>query len=162
MIIRKWYYFLLLISVISIITALIAEHVYNLQPCELCIKQRHPYYLFIITGLLILFIPAVYKFYLSILVQLSAIYGIFYSIWHVGVENQILKGPAGCSSDLSISSTTSELKDQIMSKQIISCDEVVWSFFGVSAATINTLILLFIFVINGLYIYKNYGKKEKL
>tara|TARA_B100001769_G_C21837717_1_gene454711 strand:- start:22 stop:318 length:297 start_codon:yes stop_codon:yes gene_type:complete len=95
------------------------------------------------------------------LIQLSTVYGIFFSIWHVGVENKLLKGPSGCSSSLSISSDISALKEQILSKQVISCDEVIWSFFGISAATINTLLLLFIFVTNGLYIYKNYGKKEK-
>ncbi len=95
------------------------------------------------------------------LVEISSVYGIFYSIWHVGVENKILKGPSGCSAGLSISSNTNDLKEQILSKQVISCDEVVWSFFGISAASLNTIVLLFIFVINGLYIYRYYGKKEK-
>ena len=44
---------------------------------------------------------------------LASLYGIFYSVWHVGVENKILKGPAGCSTNLSISSSTGELKEQI-------------------------------------------------
>ena len=94
-----------------------------------------------------------------ILIQLGAMYGIFYSTWHVGVENNLLKGPAGCSTGLSKSTNTVDLKEQILSKQVISCDEVIWSFFGVSAASFNTLVLLFIFVINGLYIFKLYEKK---
>ncbi len=96
-----------------------------------------------------------------IIIQFGTIYGIFYSVWHVGVENKILKGPAGCSSGLSKFSNTADLKEQILNKAVISCDEVIWSFFGVSAASLNTMILLFIFVINGLYIYRNYVKKEK-
>ena len=94
------------------------------------------------------------------LIQFGTVYGIFYSVWHVGVENKFLKGPTGCSAGLSESSDTADLKEQILSKQVISCDEVVWSFLGVSAASLNTIVLLFIFVINGLYIYKYYGKKE--
>ena len=93
---------------------------------------------------------------------MGAIYGIFYSVWHVGVENKLLKGPAGCSANLNISSDTSELRDQIFSKLVISCDEVVWSLFGFSAASINTIVLLFIFIINGLYIYMNHAKKKSL
>ena len=98
---------------------------------------------------------------MSVLVQLGSIYGIFYAGWHVGVENKLLDGPAGCSAGLSIYSNTSDLKEQILNKQVISCDEVIWSFFGLSAASINTLVLLFIFVMNTLYIYKYYVAKEK-
>ena len=96
---------------------------------------------------------------MSILIQLGSIYGIFYSLWHVGVENKVLDGPAGCSAHLLNYSSTSDLKEQILNSQVVSCDEVIWSFFGISAASINTLVLLFIFVMNALYIYKYYGKK---
>ena len=44
---------------------------------------------------------------------------------------------------------------------VVSCDEVVWSIFGLSAASINTIVLLFIFVINALYLLNKYEKKEK-
>tara|TARA_Y100000768_G_C23650864_1_gene528538 strand:+ start:46 stop:534 length:489 start_codon:yes stop_codon:yes gene_type:complete len=161
MMMRNWNYFLFLISSIAILSALIAEYIYGLQPCELCLKQRHPYYLFIIISLLIIFIPYLYNFFTYCLIQIGTIYGIFYSIWHVGVENKLLKGPANCSASLSISSNTADLKEQILNRQVISCDEVVWSYYGISAASLNTMVLLFIFVINGLYIYHKYGKKEK-
>tara|TARA_B100000575_G_C23040080_1_gene598636 strand:+ start:635 stop:1123 length:489 start_codon:yes stop_codon:yes gene_type:complete len=161
MILRNWHYVLLIISTFSITVALVAEYYFNLQPCELCLKQRHPYYFFILMCLIIVFIPKFIKFYFYLLIQIASIYGIFYSLWHVGVENKVLQGPQGCSTGLSLSNNTSELKEQIFSKQVISCDEVIWSFFGISAATINTLVLLFIFTINALYIYRYYGKKEK-
>tara|TARA_B100000676_G_scaffold160910_1_gene158377 strand:- start:99 stop:587 length:489 start_codon:yes stop_codon:yes gene_type:complete len=161
MILRYWHYLLIIISVIAITSALIAEYIFNLQPCELCLKQRHPYYLIVVVSLIIFFIPVFQKLFLYILIQLGTIYGIFYSVWHVGVENKLLKGPSGCTAGLSNSSSTADLKEQILSKQVISCDEVVWSFFGISAASLNTMILLFIFVINGLYIYKLYAKEEK-
>ena len=63
---------------------------------------------------------------------------------------------------LTNSENTTDLKEQILSKQVISCDEVIWSFFGISAASINTLVLLVIFILNAIYLFKNYGtKKEK-
>tara|TARA_B100000575_G_scaffold224657_1_gene185144 strand:+ start:10023 stop:10508 length:486 start_codon:yes stop_codon:yes gene_type:complete len=161
MILRYWNYLLIIISVIAIASALIAEYIFNLQPCELCLKQRHPYYLIIFVSLIIFFIPSFQRSILYVLIQLAAIYGIFYSVWHVGVENKLLKGPGGCTVGLSNSLSTADLKEQILSQQVISCDEVVWSFFGISAASLNTMILLFIFVINGLYIYKIYVKQEK-
>ena len=162
MIIKNWNYILILISSVSIISALIAEYFFNLQPCELCLKQRHPYYLIIGLILINFFIPISFKIYLYLLIQLSSLYGLFYAIWHVGVENNFLKGPSGCSAGLDVSSNTVDLKEQILSKQVVSCDEVVWSFFGLSAASINTIILLVIFILNANYIHKYYAhKKEK-
>ena len=93
--------------------------------------------------------------------QLSSLYGLFYAVWHVGVENNFLKGPSGCSAGLNISTNTIDLKEQILSKQVISCDEIVWSLFGLSAASINTIILLVIFILNANYIYNNYGTKKE-
>ena len=63
---------------------------------------------------------------------------------------------------LTNSENTTDLKAQILSKQVISCDEVIWSFFGISAASINTLVLLVIFILNAIYLFRHYGfEKEK-
>ena len=162
MIIRNWTLLLFIIALVSISSALIAEYFFNLQPCELCLKQRHPYYLILVCLVFIFIIKNLNKIVFYLLIQLSAVYGLFYSIWHVGVENKILKGPSGCSVMLKNSESASDLKAQILSKQVISCDEVIWSFFGISAASINTLVLLVIFILNAIYLFKNYGiKKEK-
>ena len=162
MIFRYWNFYLFLISLFAISAALIAEYYFNLQPCELCLKQRHPYYVIILISLFLLFVAKTYNLFAYSLVQISSIYGLFYSAWHVGVENNLLKGPSGCMAGLDISSNTSDLKEQILSKQVISCDEIIWSIFGMSAATINTFVLLFIFIFNAIYIIRYYGsKKEK-
>ena len=162
MIIRNWAALLFLISFMSISSALVAEYFFNLQPCELCLKQRHPYYLILICLVFIFLLKNLNKIWLYIIIQLASVYGLYYSIWHVGVENEILKGPAGCSAMLISSESAADLKAQILSKQVIGCDEVIWSFFGISAASINTLVLLVIFIFNAIYLYRNHGyKKEK-
>ena len=161
MITRYWHYLLIFICVIAITSALIAEYVYGLQPCELCLKQRHPYYLIFVISLIVFFVPHFHRLTLYLLIQLGSIYGIFYSAWHVGVENKLLNGPSGCAAGLSEFSSTADLKEQILNKQVVSCDEVVWSILGISAASLNTMILLFIFVINGLYILKLWQKRKK-
>ena len=159
---KYWFYLVTFFSVIALTSALIAEYFFNLQPCELCLKQRHPYYLILICLILIFLFKNINKIWLYLVIQFASVYGLFYSIWHVGVENKILKGPSGCSVMLTNSESTSDLKAQILSKQVISCDEVIWSFFGISAASINTLVLLVIFILNAIYLFKNYGiKKEK-
>tara|TARA_B100001769_G_C21904383_1_gene488219 strand:- start:140 stop:634 length:495 start_codon:yes stop_codon:yes gene_type:complete len=161
MILKNWHYFLFFISLFAIASALIAEYIFDLQPCDLCLKQRHPYYIIFTILICILFISSKYKIWFFVLIQLAIIYGLFYSIWHVGVENKFISGPSGCKAGLEKSLNTQSLKDQILSKQVISCDEVVWSFFGISAASLNSIVLVFIFIVNALYIIKNYGSQKK-
>ena len=161
MIIRNWTKILFVISFISISSALIAEYFFSLQPCELCLKQRHPYYLILICLVLIFLLRNLNNIWIYLVIQFASVYGLFYSIWHVGVENKILKGPAGCSAMLTNTENTTDLKAQILSKEVISCDEVIWSFFGISAASINTVILLVIFILNAIYLFNKYGKKKE-
>ena len=78
-----------------------------------------------------------------------------------GIENKLLSGPAGCSSGLNITTNASNLKEQILSKPVINCEDIVWTIFGLSAATINSLLLFLIFILNAIYLLKNYGAKKE-
>ena len=157
---QYWFWIVSILSLVAIIAALIAELIFNLEPCSMCLKQRHPYYFIIITFIIFALLKWQKKIWFYVGVQLASIYGLFYAFWHVGIENKILPGPSECSAELKLSNNVSELKEQIMSKPVISCEEVIWSFFGISAATINTFIVLAIFIINAIYLYKLYGSKK--
>ena len=163
MILQKyWFYLVTVFSIVALISALIAEYYFNLQPCAMCLKQREPYYIIITGFFLIMILKWQSKIWFYIGVQIVSIYGLFYSLWHVGIEKKILAGPSSCSGGLNTASDTSSLKDQIISKAVINCEEVAWSIFGLSAATMNSLLLFLIFVINAIYLVNIYGfKKEK-
>ncbi len=126
----------------------------------MCLKQRHPYYFILVIFVLFLVIQNLPRIWFYLAVLLATIYGLFYSIWHVGIEQNILPGPASCSGGLSASSSAENLKEQIMEKAVINCEDVVWSFFGISAATINTFLLLLIIILNTIYIQKYYASKK--
>ena len=159
---KYWFYLVTLFSVVALASALIAEYYFDLQPCAMCLKQREPYYIIIAGFILVMILKWQDKIWFYIGVQIVSIYGLFYSLWHVGIENKILAGPSSCSGGLNISTNTSSLKEQIISKAVINCEEVAWSIFGLSAATINSLLLFLIFVINTIYLLNIYGsKKEK-
>jgi len=159
---KYWFYLVTLFSVVALASALIAEYYFDLQPCAMCLKQREPYYIIIAGFFLVMILKWQDKIWFYIGVQIVSIYGLFYSLWHVGIENKILAGPSSCSGGLNISTNTSSLKEQIISKAVINCEEVAWSIFGLSAATMNSLLLFLIFIINAIYIVKIYGiKKEK-
>ena len=159
-ILRNWFYIVSFISLIAISIALIAEYIFNLQPCVMCLKQRQPYYFILLIFILFYFFKNINNLWFYLLVQLASLYGLFYSIWHVGIEQKILSGPASCSGGLSISESVENLKEQIIGKAIINCEDVVWGFLGISAATINTFLLLLIFFLNAIYIQKHHASKK--
>lgn len=156
---KYWFYLVTLFSVVAIASALIAEYYFDLQPCAMCLKQREPYYLIIAGFFLVMILKWQDKIWFYVGVQIVSIYGLFYSLWHVGIENKILAGPSSCSGGLNISTNTSSLKEQIISKAVINCEEVAWSIFGLSAATMNSLLLFLIFIINAIYIANIYGHR---
>jgi disulfide bond formation protein DsbB len=159
---KYWFYLVTLFSVVALASALIAEYYFDLQPCAMCLKQREPYYIIIAGFILVMILKWQDKIWFYVGVQIVSIYGLFYSLWHVGIENKILAGPSSCSGGLNISTNTSSLKEQIISKAVINCEEVAWSIFGLSAATMNSLLLFLIFIINAIYIANTHGsKKEK-
>ena len=158
---KYWFYIVTLFSAVALTSALIAEFYFNLTPCEMCLKQREPYYIIILGFVFIVILRWQTRIWFYLGVQLISIYGLFYSVWHVGIENQLLSGPAGCSSGLLMTNNASSLKEQILSKPIINCEDIAWSIFGLSAATINSLLLFLIFILNAIYLWGNYGSKKE-
>ena len=158
---KYWFYLVSIFSIVALGSAFIAEFYFNLAPCEMCLKQREPYYFIILGFIFISILRWQKRIWFYLVVQLISVYGLFYSIWHVGIENQLLSGPAGCSSGLNMTNNVSSLKEQILSKPVINCEDIAWSIFGLSAATINSLLLFLIFILNAIYLWNNYGSKKE-
>lgn len=161
-IMRNWTTFLFALSTIAICSALIAEFFFDLEPCKMCLKQRHPYYAIIILLIISYFFKNINKILLFVLSELAIIYGLFYAIWHVGVEKNILPGPASCSGKLSNTNSIQSLKEQINNQSIISCSDISWTIIGLSAATINSILLLLILIFNSIYIIQNFYDQKKI
>ena len=114
-----------------LIIALAFEHIGGYLPCSLCIAQRWPH-LFIILFGLAGFIFHQPKQHLAIQGLLAfAIAGI--ALYHVGVEQAWWAGPSGCSSNLDTGDLSS-LTDALLAAPMVKCDEIAWSFIGLSMA----------------------------
>tara|TARA_B100000686_G_C16360540_1_gene747482 strand:- start:156 stop:659 length:504 start_codon:yes stop_codon:yes gene_type:complete len=162
LIFKYWAKIILILCIIAISSALVAEYIFNIYPCDMCLYQRYPYYFIVTIFIIFSFSKKNFNLYFYLLSELAILYGLFYSVWHVGIENKLFDGPSGCSTILEKTNSTADLKNQILSQDIVICSEVTWAFFGISAATINTILLLFIFFFNTIYIINNYyEKKEK-
>jgi disulfide bond formation protein DsbB len=61
--------------------------------------------------------------------------------YHVGVEQHWVAAPAACTGIASgaAAGSVEELKRRIMEQQVVRCDEIAWSLFGISMAGRNFL-----------------------
>ncbi len=158
---KNWSIILLLISLVALASALIAEYFFNLTPCEMCLKQRYPYYALISMVIIFYFLKKSNNIWFLLLVETLVLYGLFYSIWHVGIEQSFLEGPASCSTSLMQTDSIQDLKKQITNKPVINCSEIIWTIGGLSAATLNTILLIFIFIFNTIFIFKYFYDFKK-
>lgn len=159
---KNWAIIVLLISSIASIAALIAQYLFNILPCQMCLYQRYPYYFIILFSIIYIItkkIPLVLYYWFS---SFAFVIGLFFSIWHVGIEQKILPGLSGCSSIINTSQSLTNLKEQILNQNIITCDEITWSFMGLSAATLNSLLLIFLLFINTIFLIQHHYDREKI
>ena len=147
---------ILFFSFITLSVAYFIEHILGHLPCSLCLMQRVPYILAIIFIALIFFSK---RFEKPVLLLLSVVFilGAILSIYHVGVEQNIFKEPFVCDiGDKSLGVTKEDLLRQLENNKI-SCKDVTFSIFGISLATINTIISIALSAI----MIKNYKNYEK-
>ena len=149
----------------SLMAAYIAEHLFNLQPCILCLYQRVPFLITLILGGII-FLLSFYQKRKSILV-LVAISSITYltnsalAFFHSGVERKWWKGFEGCSAPDQSNMSPLEVIEAIKNTPAVLCDEIPWDLFGLSMANYNVALCLFMGIItltSSLKLYKRFQK----
>ena len=157
---KNWLAIILSISCIVILTAFIAQYIFFIIPCEICYYQRYTYYLIIFTS--IIFFVFKIKFYLIylILIEILLFLGLIFSIWHLGVENNLIQGSSGCTlTDFSFNDDNEknlkELKNIIKQNPISQCNEINWSFLGISMVFYNIILQFVLIIINTILIRKH-------
>jgi disulfide bond formation protein DsbB len=120
--------------------ALGSQYIGGLYPCEMCHWQRWGHYTalgFALVALALRRRPAASR----LLVWLAAL-GIVASgaiaVYHAGVEADLFEGFTQCTS-LASGGSSAELLAKIMSAPLVRCDEVQWSFLGISMAGWNAI-----------------------
>ena len=147
---------ILLISLISIISAYFIEYVLGHQPCNLCLIQRIPFILSIILIILNYIFQKKGKFIVLLLI-LTFIFSFFISFYHFGIEQGFFKETAVCGvKNFSETISKDELLKQLNEKTI-SCKDVTFRIFGLSLTTINIGLSLFLTILLT-KIFLNYEK----
>lgn len=130
--------FLLILAIpaIALGTALISQYGFGLEPCALCVWQRWPYAGAFAVALLALVLRTHWAVPLlaAICFGLSAGFGVF----HAGVEQGLWEGLATCSG-ADTPGSIEALRAQVLGKQPARCDQIPFSFLGLSIAGWNVV-----------------------
>ena len=147
---------ILAFSMLSLAIAYYIQYGLGHKPCNLCLIERIPYISTIILIPLIFLINAFKKLIASIL-MLFFVVGAVVSFYHFGIEQGLFSESLVCDLDNNNNNLSKEdLLKQLENKTAISCKDVTFRFFGLSLATINTVISI---LLSGTMfkVIKNYG-----
>ena len=148
---------ILAFSFLSLALAYFIQYVLGHKPCNLCLIERIPYLASLILISLIFIINKFEKL-ISGIVLIFFIFGSVVSFYHVGIEQEFFSESLVCNLGSSGGDISQEdLLKQLQNKTPISCKDVTFRLFGLSLATINTIISI---LLSGIMIkvIKNYGK----
>ncbi len=134
---NRLFFFLFGCCVVSLIIALVAQHLMGLSPCRLCKLQRIPYVLESIVALYGIFSKHKKNAWIISISILLA--GFFLASYHCGIQFRLFPDP--CPSPATIQS-----KEAFFSLLTTSppCSKVTWSIFGLPIAAYNAAFLLFL------------------
>lgn len=118
--------------------ALVSQFGFGLHPCELCIWQRWPYVPAIGFSLAALLLRGRARAVCLALAALSFAATAAIGVFHVGVEQKWWAGLAACSGG-DTPGTVDALRDQLLGKPVVRCDEIAFQVFGISMAGWNAI-----------------------
>ena len=150
---------ILLFSIFALSAAYFVQHILDHKPCNLCLIERLPYIFAIIIIVSLGLILKKFEKTIIILLILIFITATIISFYHFGIEQGFFKESLVCNLDSSITNLSKEDLIKELQQQTVSCKDVSFRIFGLSLATINTIISLIISVIT-IKLFLNYGKNK--
>jgi disulfide bond formation protein DsbB len=123
--------------------ALGSQYLGGLHPCEMCYWQRWPHGAAIVLAGLAFTASAASERsrLLTLLAALAIAISGAIGVYHAGVELGIFEGVTTCTA-MATGGTTEDLLRQITQAPIIRCDQVQFSFLGISMAGWNAILSL--------------------
>ena len=109
-------------------------------PCELCILQRWPHLAAVVIAAALWLTGQVRA--LAVLGMIAAAIAMGLAIYHTGVELQLWAGPSHCSAGVGdlASMSSADLMARLQAAPVVRCDEIAWSFIGISMAGWNAIL----------------------
>jgi len=149
---------ILTFSVFALGAAYFIQHILGHKPCNLCLIERLPYIFAIIIISLGLILK---KFEKAIIIFLILIFlaATIISFYHFGIEQGFFKESLVC--DLGSKNVNLSKEDLLkeLQQKPVSCKDVSFRIFGLSLATINTIISFILSIIT-IKLFTNYEKNR--
>lgn len=148
------------IGLLTILAAWASQIWGGLVPCELCLGERVPYYwgLPILAVILLLWnrLPLTVWYIGMLIVGAIFLWSVYLGVFHAGVEWKFWPGPTACTSN----GTGLDLNqlNNLNAVKIVQCDQVQWSFLGISLAGYNALVSLVIVVLIAIALVDQYRR----
>jgi disulfide bond formation protein DsbB len=124
------------------------------EPCELCLKQRYPYYAALPLAAAAIFLARDGRLAATrtLLAFLAALFfaGAILAAYHAGVEWRFWPGPADCTGDFVKPATMEEFRKQLQQARVVRCDQPSLRILGLSLADLNVLVSAGLSLIAGL------------
>jgi len=120
-----------------------SQYLGGLTPCEMCWWQRYPHMVAVVLAALAFTAPAdaprsrALTLLAAAAIAVSGVIGVY----HAGVELKIFEGFTTCTATAK-GGSTEELLRQIVATPLVRCDQVQWSFLGISMAGWNAILSL--------------------
>lgn len=136
--------------------ALVGQYGFGLYPCELCMAQRYPYMAIILLGIAGFFLPSPRaKQLIGWLIALLFLADAGIAFYHTGVELGWFPGPSACTSHPAPAGEAIEdMRRAIMSAPLVSCDQPMFHFLGLSMAAWNCAAATLLFLGTSLLLWK--------
>jgi disulfide bond formation protein DsbB len=121
------------------------QYVWLIAPCPLCLEQRIAYYVCVPLAAL-LWLGASHGASRKVLfLGLVVIAGFMLwdtglSTYHAGVEYKFWQGPTDCTGPIDKFGSVGNMLNQLQRISLVRCDQVAWSFLGVSLAGYDVLL----------------------
>ena len=148
----------LLLLILSLISAFIIEYGLGHKPCKLCLYQRYPYYISILLLTSIFVLKKNIRIHF-LLLSIVSFLGATVAFYHFGIEQGFFEESTVCETkNLNQLMSKEDLLKQLK-QNTISCKDVTFRFLGLSLASINTIFSLILSCIFFLK-FKNYENNK--
>ena len=143
-------------SVLALLGAYISQYGFGLRPCELCLLQRHPYFLVIALSVITWKIHNI-RLLRILLATVTLLFAVETGIagYHAGVEKGMFPGPSACTGGDTSQMTLDELRANILNSEVVACDQPAIEILGITMAGANMVYALILTILCARTIYRD-------
>ncbi len=152
-----------LISILSLSIAYIAQYVFGIIPCKLCMYSRIPYIIISILPIIFLIPGLKNHIYIGlIIIALAILSGIILSIYHIGIENYWF-APSLCKFNLDQETKyNGAVYDFLLGDEasLSSCENPTFKLFGIfTFPSLNLIFSSILFLLINYFLFQKFFYK---